>query len=235
LTNGTTYYVWVQAENPGAKSAVSGIAQITLNLDAPAKPTLSPGNGSITVSWGAVALADSYNLYYSTSGTRPETPSVSPISGASYTISGLTNGTTYYVWVQAVNGGGPSAASPLSSATPHQEIQKPAIGTELSAGQWKADTIKDTSQTKYYYFAVTNGQTYTIRWNDSAQGDGAKTARVRVNAYWYNHNTDIFTDADSGYDTGRSFTADKDGWVMIKIGISYSSAAGSYAVVFTKN
>ena len=234
LSNGTTYYVWAQAENSGGKSAVSGIAQINLVLNAPAKPTLIPGNGSLAVRWTAVDLADTYNLYYSTGAVLPETPSVSPVSGTSYTITGLTNGTTYHIWVQAVNAGGPSAASPLSSAAPHQVHQVlPTIGTALTAGQWSANTISSSSQTDYYYIGVTAGQTYTVYWNDRYEGDGVKTARVYVSAYWYDDNTSIFGNATSGYTTGKSFTANKDGWVIIKVNVS--STTGSYAVKFTDN
>jgi hypothetical protein len=240
LTNGTTYYVWVQAVNSGGRSAVSSIAQRELILDAPAKPALSPGNGSITVSWDAVALADSYNLYYAGSGTWPETPSISPISGTAYTITGLTNGTTYYVWVQAVNNGGSSAVSSVSSAAP-RTVPRPATGTELLNGRWTANTISDSSSSDYYYFAVTTGETYTIRWNDIYEGDGTKSAGVRVSAYWPDTtNTDIFVAATSGYTTGKSFTADKDGWVRVRVwarvwgGYDYYYS-GSYAVMFKKN
>jgi fibronectin type 3 domain-containing protein len=232
LTNGTTYYVWVQAVNSGGPSAVSAMAQITLSLAAPAKPALSPGDGSITVSWNAVLSADSYNLYYAESGTRPETPSVSPISGTSHSINGLTNGTTYYVWVQAVNSGGTSAVSPLSAAAPREMPPRPATGTELRAGQWTANTLSSSSQTDNYYIAVTSGQTYTVRWNDLYEGDGTKTAGVKVSAYWNDNNANIFTDANSGYITGKNFTASKDGWVMIRVGVR-SSYTGSYAIIFT--
>jgi hypothetical protein len=231
LTNGMTRYVWVQAENSGGKSAVSGLAQITLSQAAPAKPALSPGNGTLTVSWGAVDLADSYNLYYAESETRPGTPSVSPISGTSYTISGLTNGTTYYVWVQAVNSGGPSAVSPLSSTKPRE---RPTTGTELSAGQWKVNTLSSFSAVDYYYIAVTTGQTYTVRWNDLYEGDSTKTGDVAVTAYWHDNNANIFANATSGYTTGKNFTADRDGWVMIRVTISDRYwTTGSYAVTFT--
>jgi fibronectin type 3 domain-containing protein len=230
LTNGTTYYVWVQAVNSGGVSAVSGMAQIKLDLAAPAKPTLSPDNGSITVSWQAVDTADSYNLYYAESGTRPETPTVSSISGTSWTISSLTNGTIYYVWVQAVNSGGVSAVSPVSSATP--DILRPSIGTELTAGQWKSNTISSSSLADYYYIMVTSGQTYTVRWNDRYDGDNTKTAGVAVSAYRHDdNNTKFFTDATLGYTTGKNFTAHKDGWVMI--GVIVYSYYGSYAVMVT--
>jgi hypothetical protein len=231
LTNEKTYYVWVQAENSGGKSAVSDMAQIKLDLAAPAKPTLSPGNGSIAVSWQAATLADSYNLYYAESGTRPETPTVSPISGTSYTISGLTNGTTYYVWVQAANRGGLSAVSPVSSAMPG-DIPRPSIGTELTDGQWKANTISGSSLTDYYYIMATSGQTYMVRWNDRYDGDNTKTATVKVSAYRHDdNNTKFFTDATSGYTTGKNFTANRDGWVMIRVTVDYYY--GSYAVMVT--
>jgi hypothetical protein len=49
---------------------------------------------------------------------RPGTPSPFPPTAATYTITGLTNGTTYYVTVKAINAIGNSAASNETSERP---------------------------------------------------------------------------------------------------------------------
>ena len=66
------------------------------------------GSPSLTVSWIAVSESGvTYTVWYSTSsGTTTEPPSgVSELSGifsASATLTDLSQGTTYYIWVAAV-------------------------------------------------------------------------------------------------------------------------------------
>ena len=66
---------------------------------------------TLTISWTPITDFDydiSYTVWYSTSsGTTTEPPSgalnVSGITGTSTTLSGLTQGTTYYIWVAAIS------------------------------------------------------------------------------------------------------------------------------------
>ncbi|MDR1904433.1 MAG: fibronectin type III domain-containing protein [Treponema sp.] len=113
LVNDTPYYVWVQAVNARGGSPMGAWAQKTLTLEAPETVSLTPEDGALTVSWGASDLADSYNVYCHTAGTPPADPARTGIAGTTTTVTGLSNGTDYYVWVQAVNAGG---VSPLSAA-----------------------------------------------------------------------------------------------------------------------
>ena len=72
---------------------------------------VSGGSPSLTVSWRAVSGSGiTYTVWYSTSiGTTTEPPSgaltVSGIAGTSTTLSGLIQGTPYYIWVAAVSSG----------------------------------------------------------------------------------------------------------------------------------
>ena len=88
---------------------------------APAAPsglTATAGNAQVALAWSAVTGATSYNVYRGTSaGGESATPVAAGLTGASYTDTGLTNGTKYYV-VTAVNGVGESAKSTEASATP---------------------------------------------------------------------------------------------------------------------
>lgn len=88
----------------------------------PAAPTgLTPtaGNSQVSLVWNSSAGATSYNVYR---GTSPSGESAVPIANglatAAYTDSGLTNNSTYYYKVAAVNTSGTSSFSTEANATP---------------------------------------------------------------------------------------------------------------------
>ncbi|MBN2353871.1 MAG: fibronectin type III domain-containing protein, partial [Spirochaetales bacterium] len=122
LTNGTLYYVWVRAENAGGLSGYSPSASATPQVSppaAPGAPVLTPGDTVIDASWGAVATATQYRVYRNTiNDSATATQFGAPVGATNVTITGLTNGTLYYVWVRAENAGGLSGYSPSASATP---------------------------------------------------------------------------------------------------------------------
>ena len=89
----------------GAPYAVTGV-------------TATAGTGQVTVSWNAVGGATSYQLYRTAnSGSEPATPSVSGVTGTTFTDTGLNPGTTYYYRVVAVNSSGASGFSTEASAS----------------------------------------------------------------------------------------------------------------------
>ena len=71
------------------------------------------------LSWSASTGATSYNVKRSTTSGGPYTTIASPTT-TSYTDTGLTNGTTYYYVVSAVNAAGESANSAQVSAAPER-------------------------------------------------------------------------------------------------------------------
>ena len=120
LTNGTTYYYVVSAVNAAGESANTSQVSATPQLAIPPAPTnltAAAGNGQVGLSWSGSSGATSYNVKRSTTNGGPYTTIASPAT-ASYTDTGLTNGTTYYYVVSAVNGAGESANSSQVSATP---------------------------------------------------------------------------------------------------------------------
>jgi len=97
----------------------------TVISSAPSAPTLTltaTASGSITVSWGAVTGASSYNLYWLAGSTGPTAENGSdgatkvPSVTSPYTLSGLTAGSTYSLKVSAVGSGGESALSNVVTA-----------------------------------------------------------------------------------------------------------------------
>jgi hypothetical protein len=88
-------------------------------LKPPAGLQLTPGDQTIQASWQGVSGAAEYRVYCGAETAPPEVP-VKTVSGTSAAITGLAYETTYYVRVQAVNGGRGSALSPAA------EISLPA-------------------------------------------------------------------------------------------------------------
>ncbi len=130
LSNGTPYYYVVTAVNAAGESANSNQATAT-PIAAPAIPaaplnlTATAGNQQLSLAWTASTGATSYNVKRSATNGGPYTTVASPVS-TSYTDTNVTNGTTYYYVVTAVNGSGESANSNQASATPSAGPAPPA-------------------------------------------------------------------------------------------------------------
>jgi fibronectin type 3 domain-containing protein len=110
--NWSTNYYW--NSNGATITVTAGSAPI-----APVGLTATAGNAQAALSWTASSGATSYNVYRGTAaGAEGATPIVTGITGTTYTNTGLTNGTTYYYKVAAVNANGTSGMSNEASAKP---------------------------------------------------------------------------------------------------------------------
>ena len=103
---------------------VSGIEVIGAGSPPPAAVPAAPtglqamaGNAQVTLSWNTVSGASGYNVYHSQTSGSGYTLIGSPTSPSSVD-NNLTNGTTYYYVVTAVNTTGESIKSVQVSATP---------------------------------------------------------------------------------------------------------------------
>lgn len=135
LSTGTTYYYVVTAVSSGGESVNSNQASATPQFPIPSVPgslTATAGNTQVTLGWAASAGATSYNLYRSTSsGGEGSTAYRTGLTALSFSDTGLTNGTTYFYQVTAVNSRGESANSSEASATP--QLPPPTSPTSLRA------------------------------------------------------------------------------------------------------
>lgn len=92
----------------------------------PAAPTLIAGDGQLAVVWETAGIGATYEVFYN---TIDEVSSALPFEGnpvaeTNTTITGLVNGTSYYVYIRAQNSSGVSEFSPAANGTP----QEPASG-----------------------------------------------------------------------------------------------------------
>ncbi len=127
LANGTTYDFQVRAMNISEAGQASVEASATLPARAPSKPdipTLTVGNGQLTVAWTAPvdngeAITD-YDVQYraGSSGDFTQWNASADSTTLSATITGLFSGTSYQVQVRATNSVGNSPWSDAASAAP---------------------------------------------------------------------------------------------------------------------
>jgi fibronectin type 3 domain-containing protein len=118
LSSGTTYYYQVTGANSGGESGKSNESSAITTPSAPGSLIAAPGPLQVSISWNASAGAATYNVYRSTaSGAEGATPFKTGLTNTTFTDTGLTNGTTYYYQVTAVNAAGESSKSLETSAT----------------------------------------------------------------------------------------------------------------------
>jgi fibronectin type 3 domain-containing protein len=149
---GTSYSVVTPAAAGGATPS------------APTGLTATGGSGQVTLSWTASSEATSYNVYEgSSSGGEGSTPVATGITSTTYTVSGLTNGTTYYFKVTAVDTAGTSGDSNEASATP--ELSAPSAPTGLTA-------TGGSGQVALSWTASTGATSYNVYEGSSSGGEG---------------------------------------------------------------
>jgi fibronectin type 3 domain-containing protein len=125
LTNGTKYFYVVSAVNTAGESANSNQASGTPASPAPASSapaaptalTATTGNQQISLTWTASIGATSYHVKRATVNGGPYSQVAAPTSN-SYVNTALTDGTTYFYVVSALNANGESSNSSQASATP---------------------------------------------------------------------------------------------------------------------
>ncbi len=107
---------------------------ITISDTTPATPNAPEllsavsGDSQVSLSWNPVAGASGYNVYKSNVSGVYEMNTASVTSSVySYDVTGLTNGTTYYFVVRAINVSVVSEPSNEMSATPATEAVPPIV------------------------------------------------------------------------------------------------------------
>jgi fibronectin type 3 domain-containing protein len=98
----------------------------------PAGLTATAGDTQVSLSWNASSGATSYNVKRSTTHGGPYAQIGTP-SATTFNDAGLTDGTTYYYVVSAVNSIGQSANSNEASATPQSAATIPSAPTGVTA------------------------------------------------------------------------------------------------------
>ena len=165
--SGTSSFTVTVTDSSSPTKTASANLSITVSATVPGAPTALgavAGNTQVVLSWTAPAsnggsAITGYDVYKGTSpGTESVTPVATAVSGTTYTMTGLTNGTTYYFTVEAVNAVGNSAPSNEASATPAAPLA--VTTTSLPSGTFASSysaTVAATDGITPYTWKVTGG------------------------------------------------------------------------------
>ncbi|HEV2269749.1 MAG TPA: discoidin domain-containing protein [Steroidobacteraceae bacterium] len=141
---GSQWAVWNTYLNPWTLS----------NDDLPGKVSIysvEPKNGAIRLEFQTDTSATSYTIKYGTQSGN-YTSSITGVAGSPYTLSGLTNGTRYFIAVDAVNSNGNSVDSSQATAIPQNFQLSTAVSATASSqlSGWAASNAIDGSYTTTY-------------------------------------------------------------------------------------
>jgi F5/8 type C domain/Fibronectin type III domain len=159
----------VSASDGLPRAPLNGIQYIPITSGTPPQPPTglmaTPGNAQVALSWNASTGATSYNVKRSTTSGGPYT-TITNVTTTSDTDTGLSNGTTYYYVVSALNTNGESANSSQVSATPGPPPTPTGLtatpGNAQVALSWNSSTGATSYNVKN---STTNGGPYTTITN----------------------------------------------------------------------
>ncbi|MCO5388640.1 MAG: hypothetical protein NHB14_25850 [Desulfosporosinus sp.] len=125
LSDDTTYYYKIKAVNSSETSAYSSIVSETTDeydaLSVPDDLTATVESSSeIYLDWDSVSDASSYYIYRATSSSGTYTK-IDTVTTTSFTDTDLSDDTTYYYKIKAVNSSETSAYSSIAHATTDEE------------------------------------------------------------------------------------------------------------------
>jgi fibronectin type 3 domain-containing protein len=161
---GTSYAAVTPASAGSAPAAPTGLSALA-------------GSGAVSLSWNVATGATSYNVYEGTaSGEESTTPIATGLTSLTYTVSGLTNGTTYYFKVAAVNVAGTSPLSSEASATPVLSVPSAPTGLTATAG---------SSQISLSWTASTGAASYNVYEGTSSNGETGTAIATGLTATTY--------------------------------------------------
>jgi uncharacterized repeat protein (TIGR02543 family) len=184
LTNGTTYTVKIRAVSAiGNGAASTGVAgtpyTVPSNVD-PGSISYTAGNGNVIVSWTAPAANGSAitdtNVTAFSALVGGSSSGICSTTNATTTctISGLSNGTTYYVSIETINGAGYSQRS-----TPRVAVM-PGNSSSTTLAISSSSIVVNSYET--LTATVTTGATGTVNFtNDGTSITGCSSVTISSN------------------------------------------------------
>ncbi len=202
LTNGTSYSFKVRSVSADRNSPASDSASATPVAYTPARPTnltATAGNAQVALTWTAASDSQITGWQYRQKAGSGAYGAWTDISGSgtstrAYTVTGLTNGTSYAFQVRSLAGTSGSPASVERTATP-LALQVPAAPVLLTVafnfGTLQVDLTwrnpNNSSITKYQFSNNDGPWTDFVSGGDSATSTSGNTglgagSRFRIRA-----------------------------------------------------
>lgn len=136
----------------------------------PSSVVITTDDKILTINWSAVSDATSYEIWINDTNNKLTAYQVGGvISETGYTLTGLTNGQTYYVWLKAENSAGTSDFGTMSEKKP-QLLAPSAPGSAYISIGYKQLTL--------LWSQVTDAESYEIWY--SLEDDEEKAVRENV-------------------------------------------------------
>ena len=169
---GETWFYAVAAVNVAGAGALSNVESASVPVPPPVEPPSAPtltatrGNGSVRLNWTAPtddggASVTNYQVFRGTSsGSLAQVATLGNV--LTWNNTGLTNGTTYWFQVAAVNSAGPGdlssevSATPATTPSPPRSLKVVRSGTALQL-TWLAPTSTGGSPITNYRIHRTDG------------------------------------------------------------------------------
>ena len=206
VSDGTTYYYVVTALNSYGESGNSNQASARPTATAPAAPTglsATAGNQQVSLSWTASSGATSYNVKRSTGNGGPYTTISSPTT-VGYNDSSVTNGTTYYYVVTAVNATGESGDSNQVSATPAGTFSGVTVSINVLANRHMISPYIYGGSYPQDAAHVTDSGMTVVRWGGNATSTynwQLHTNNADDDYYFEDYNASGFSNGSDGNST----------------------------------
>lgn len=229
--------LWIGLQSAAAPTDCEAGDHLNLNppAAAPAAPTITAGDSQLTVTWEAVDRASGYDVAWNTTATPPtEASQIFSVSGLERVITGLNNGTTYYVFVRAKNAGGVTgwSASTSSVPVPASVVPDAPVGLTATPGNTQVEIswTVDTSATAYqvaYNTTATPPASASADWVEPS-GEGSHTFTGLTNDLEYH----FFVRAENsaGYSEVVSVTATPEDLSGASSNRQWLFDADSYAI-----
>jgi hypothetical protein len=206
VTNSTTYYYVVTAVNSSGQSAESNQASATPTAAVPLPPTgltAAAQTGQVSLAWIASRGAISYDIKRSTTSGSGYTQ-IGTAATNNYVDTSVTNGTTYYYVVTAVDNSGQSGDSNQASATPTGSFSGISVNIDVLANRHTISPYIYGGAYPQDAAHVTDSGMTEVRWGGDATSTynwQLGTDNAAADYYFEDYNAEGFSNGSDGSST----------------------------------